>query len=71
MTGVQQREIELMREYRTRLVANLVTGKLDVRRVVACLPDEADETGAIDETDVFADADDGVDADAEPEEAEA
>jgi len=28
-----QREISLMREYRTRLIADVVTGKLDVRRV--------------------------------------
>jgi len=26
-----EREIELLREYRTRLVADVVTGKLDVR----------------------------------------
>ena len=29
-----QREIELLREYRTRLIADVVTGKLDVRGVV-------------------------------------
>ena len=36
-----EREIELLREYRTRLVADVVTGKLDVREVAAGLPDEA------------------------------
>ena len=36
-----EREIELLREYRTRLVADLVTGKLDVRAAAALLPDEA------------------------------
>ncbi|SBT06460.1 Restriction endonuclease S subunit [Candidatus Accumulibacter aalborgensis] len=35
------REIELLREYRTRLVADVVTGKLDVREAAAKLPDEA------------------------------
>jgi type I restriction enzyme S subunit len=35
-----EREIELLREYRTRLVADVVTGKLDVREVAAGLPDE-------------------------------
>jgi type I restriction enzyme S subunit len=35
-----QREIELLREYRTRLVADVVTGKLDVREAAAALPDE-------------------------------
>lgn len=33
-------EIELLREYRTRLVADVVTGKLDVREAAAQLPDE-------------------------------
>lgn len=36
-----EREIELLREYRTRLVADVVTGKLDVREAAAKLPDEA------------------------------
>ena len=36
-----EREIELLREYRTRLVADLVTGKLDVRAAAARLPAEA------------------------------
>ena len=35
-----EREIELLREYRTRLVADVVTGKLDVREVAARLPNE-------------------------------
>ena len=35
-----EREIELLREYRTRLVADVVTGKLDVRDTAARLPEE-------------------------------
>lgn len=35
------REIDLLREYSTRLVADVVTGKLDVREAAARLPDEA------------------------------
>jgi|CXWL01.1.fsa_nt_gi type I restriction enzyme S subunit len=35
-----EREIELLREYRTRLVADVVTGKLDVREVSARFPEE-------------------------------
>jgi len=35
-----QQEIDLIREYRTRLVADVVTGKLDVREVAANLPSE-------------------------------
>jgi type I restriction enzyme S subunit len=38
-----QREISLLREYRTRLIANVVTGKLDVREAAARLPEEAKE----------------------------
>lgn len=34
------REIDLLREYRTRLVADVVTGKLDVREAAARLPNE-------------------------------
>jgi type I restriction enzyme, S subunit len=34
-----EREITLLREYRTRLTADVVTGKLDVRTAAAQLPD--------------------------------
>ena len=34
-----RREIELLEEYRTRLIADVVTGKLDVREAAADLPD--------------------------------
>jgi type I restriction enzyme S subunit len=36
-----KREIELLREYRIRLAADVVTGKLDVHEAAARLPDEA------------------------------
>ena len=35
------RQIELLQEYRTRLIADVVTGKLDVREAAARLPAEA------------------------------
>ena len=35
-----EREIAFIREYRTRLVADVVTGQLDVREAAAGLPDE-------------------------------
>jgi type I restriction enzyme S subunit len=35
-----EREIDLLLKYRTRLVADVVTGKLDVREAAARLPDE-------------------------------
>ena len=50
------REIALLREYRTRLVADVVTGKLDVREGAKGLPDEpppdttADDIDLSDET---------------------
>lgn len=44
-------EIELLREYRTRLIADVVTGKLDVRETAANLPDELDKPEPHDEAD--------------------
>jgi type I restriction enzyme S subunit len=41
------REISLLREYRTRLIADVVTGKVDVRAAAASLPDEADDVEAL------------------------
>lgn len=38
-----EHEIDLLREYRTRLIADVVTGKLDVRKAAAQLPDEVEE----------------------------
>lgn len=35
-----EREIDLLQEYRTRLIADVVTGKLDVREAAAKLPEE-------------------------------
>jgi type I restriction enzyme S subunit len=73
-TGTAQREIVLLREYRTRLIADVVTGKLDVREAAARLPDEAEESGPLDEVQVLPeDSENGEGADLEgiPEEAEA
>ena len=38
-----RRQIELLQEYRTRLIADVVTGKVDVREATAQLPEEAEE----------------------------
>ncbi|MFZ3208543.1 MAG: hypothetical protein WA140_06885 [Geobacteraceae bacterium] len=46
-----EREIDLLREYRTRLIADVVTGKLDVREAAARLPNEAEELESFDEID--------------------
>ena len=54
-----EREIALMQEYRTRLTADIVTGKLDVRTAAAGWPEEksdradsADESDESDESDL-------------------
>ena len=41
------RQMGLLREYRTRLIAEVVTGKLDVRQVAATLPDNLDDSDAL------------------------
>lgn len=60
-----EREIDLLREYRMRLVADVVTGKFDVREAAARLPEEsnvdlpdvpADEFDESERTDEEADA---------------
>ena len=50
-----EREIDLLREYRTRLVADVVTGKLDVREAAARLPDEVPPDTVGDDTDLSLD----------------
>ena len=50
-------EISLLREYRTRLIADVVTGKLDVREAAAGLP-EGDPLAAEDDLDDTAEATD-------------
>ena len=69
----QHMELDLLREYRTRLIADVVTGKLDVRAAATNLPDESDEPEALDDTDALAEGDESSDGDldAAPEEAEA
>lgn len=66
-------EIVLLREYRTRLTADVVTGKLDVREAAARLPVEAAEPEPLD-ADALTEADDeseSTDLDEDPAEAEA
>ena len=58
-----RREIELLHEYRERLIADVVTGKVDVREVAAQLPEEPpenDEAEEIDEEAAIAEAEDEV-----------
>ena len=53
-----RREIDLLREYRTRLIADVVTGKLDVRAAAARLQDEVEELEPLDEADALIDGED-------------
>ena len=55
-----RRQVELLHEYRIRLIADVVTGKLDVREVAAQLPDEADDQDPLYESGPLAD---GMDED--------
>ena len=66
-----RRQIELLREFRTRLIADVVTGKLDVREVASRLPDEVEEPEPQDETDALTDGEEEPtdDLDAAPKEA--
>jgi type I restriction enzyme S subunit len=66
-----QREVSLLREYRTRLIADVVTGKLDVREAAARLPQEAEDTEPLDEIEDDVQDSEAGDGDDVPEEAEA
>ena len=55
-----RRQIDLLHEYRTRLIADVVTGKLDVREVAAALPEVGPLAGE-------GPMDDGLDTDAPTE----
>ena len=50
-----RRQIQLVQEYRTRLIADVVTGKLDVREAAAQLPDEVDDHDPEEEGDLLTD----------------
>src|SRR5580704_10112277 len=58
-----EKETELLREYRTRLVADVVTGKFDVREAAARLPEDAPPDAADDEVDLI-DETEGADEEA-------
>ena len=49
-------QIELVQEYQTRLITEVVTGKLDVREAAALLPDEADGEEPMDQGGPLADS---------------
>jgi type I restriction enzyme S subunit len=63
-----ENEIFLLREYRTRLIADVVTGKLDVRAAAAALPEAGEEPELLVEApDEAEEADDPIPEDEETE----
>lgn len=60
-----EKEVELLREYRTRLIADVVTGKLDVREAAANLPEEVDEEHDIEALNENGSFDEGTESDLE------
>jgi type I restriction enzyme S subunit len=60
-----EREISLLREYRTRLIFDVVTGNRDVREVAARLPEQADDSIALGDDDLRGVGGDGDIADAD------
>jgi type I restriction enzyme S subunit len=69
-----EREIDLLREYRTRLVVDVVTGKFDVREAAAKLPEETDKPEPLNDADALTERDEetgDADLDTVSEEAEA
>jgi type I restriction enzyme S subunit len=68
------REISLLREYRSRLILDVVAGKLDMREVADQLPDDAGELEPSYDTKALAEVDEGAenaDLDADLEEVKA
>jgi type I restriction enzyme S subunit len=53
------REIALLREYRTRLLADVVTGQVDVRAAAAQLPEETEETDVLEDVEELAEDEEG------------
>jgi type I restriction enzyme S subunit len=60
LIGTAQREIAFINEFRTRLIADVVTGKLDVRAVAASLP-EATGLELVDEPPDYHDLEEAID----------
>jgi hypothetical protein len=61
---VSERQIAIITEYRTRMISDVVTGKVDVRDVV--IPDfDAEETAEVEDEDDVGEADELVDGEGE------
>ena len=66
-----EQEITLLDEFRRSLIAEAVTGKLDIREVAASLPDNVDGPDPLETEDVIDEFEDSASEDFEPEEAAA
>lgn len=56
-----EREVGLIREFRMRLIADVVTGQLDVREAATRLPDEVDQPEVLDDADALLEGDESDD----------
>ena len=56
--------LNLLHELRTRLIADVVTGKLDVREAAAALPDTPDDEPLVDDEAALEDGDEEPEGDA-------
>jgi type I restriction enzyme S subunit len=65
------REIDLLREYRVRLIADVVTGKLDVREAAARLPEDVGQDETPNDSECEVESDEANANDTEMEQAEA
>jgi type I restriction enzyme S subunit len=63
-------QIALLREYRTRLIADVVTGQVDVRAAAAQLPEETEERDALEEVEELAEDEEDEELVEENEEAD-
>jgi type I restriction enzyme S subunit len=61
MIDIIEREVAVLREYRTRLIADVVTGTVDVREAAARLPEGAGDTEPLDEPDAEMDREESAD----------
>ena len=57
MISIVEREDFFLREYRARLISDIVTGKLDVRDAAARLPEDVEELAPPDDLDALAEGD--------------
>lgn len=60
--AADRRALDLLKEFRTRLIADIVPGKLDVREAAVKLPDEREEAQAFEDAETVAESDEATEA---------